>query len=46
MGVNYTEIDRVGKLAANFKQVPFVQSFWNFYNVVVKTAVIKIVNEK
>ena len=36
MNENYTEICRVGELKAIFQQVPLVQIFWNFLNIVVK----------
>ena len=36
MNANYAEICRVGNLEADFQQVPLVQFFWNFHNVIVK----------
>ena len=36
MNANYAEICRVDNLAADFQQVPVVQIFWNFHNIVVK----------
>ena len=36
MNANYAEICRVGKLEADFQQVPLIQFFWKFHNIVVK----------
>ena len=35
MAANYAGIGRVGKFAAAFQQVRFVQLFWNCHNIVV-----------
>ena len=35
MAAYYAEMGRVGKLAG-FQQVPFVQIFWKFHNIVLK----------
>ena len=36
MNANYAEICRVGNLEADFQQVPLVQIFWNFHNIIMK----------
>ena len=35
MAAKYAKIDRVGSLDAGFQQVPPVQNFRNFYNIVI-----------
>ena len=36
MAKNNAEIVKVGKFEACFRQIPFVQIFWNFHNIIVK----------
>ena len=36
------KIERVGILDAGFQQVPLVQNFWNFYNIVMEHQWFKI----
>ena len=36
MAAAYAESGRVGKLEVDFHQVPFLQIFLNFHNIVVK----------
>ena len=42
MAANYAEIGRLGKLEADFQQIPFVKIFWNFHSIVVKYHKLKI----
>ena len=42
MDANSTDIGRVGKLKAGFKQVPIIQIFRNFCNTVMKHKLLKI----
>ena len=46
MSGKYAEIGRVGKLEAGFQQVPFVQNFRNFHNIVMEHLLFKIGKEK
>ena len=36
MSAKYAKIDRVGSLNEDFQQVPLVQTFWNFPNIVME----------
>ena len=46
MAAKYAEIARVGKLQADFKQVPHVQNFWNFHNIVMEQQEFKMRKNK
>ena len=46
MNEKYAEICRVSNLEADFQQVPLVQFFWNFHNIVVKHQYFKFSKEK
>ena len=46
LNANYAEICRVDNLEADFQQVPLVQFFWNFHNIVVKHQLFKFSKEK
>ena len=39
MNANNAEFCRVGNFKTDFQQVPLVQFFWNFHNIVVKSAI-------
>ena len=36
MATKYAKVDWVGRLDADFKQVPSVQTFWTFHNIVME----------
>ena len=36
------KVDRVGSLDAGFQQVPLVQNFWNFHNILMEHQSFKI----
>ena len=46
MAAKYAEIGMVGTLKADFQQVPLVQNFLNFYNIVIEHLLFKISEEK
>ena len=46
MNANYAEIYRVGNLETKFQQVPLVQFFWIYYNIVVKHQQFQFTKEK
>ena len=46
MTANYTEVSKVSKLETSFQQVPVVQIFWNFHNIVVKIPIITHLRRK
>ena len=45
MAADYAKIDRVASLDASFQQVPLLQNFWNFHNIVMKQQSFKISKE-
>ena len=46
MAAKYAKIDRVDTFDADFQQVPLVQNFWNFPNIVMDHQWFKIRNKK
>ena len=36
MAAKYAKNDRVGSLDAGFQQVPLIEIFWNFHNIVME----------
>ena len=36
MATKYAIMDRVDSLDADFQQLPLVQNFWNFHNIVME----------
>ena len=45
VAAKYAIIDRVGSLDAGFQQIPLVQNFWNFHDIVMEHQKFEITEE-
>ena len=46
MAHQYAKIDSVSSLYTGFKQIPRVQTFWNFHNIAIETSMIETLVKK